>query len=119
LRHQSRNLDVPALLAAAGLKNFDGSFNLVLDVNGDSRGLLAAAGSVDQKNTYVFEVIPRGVLESAAKSLPYWSTGNGDDTMVNLWNPADESQDLTFTLFYGPARIASAIPLRSQPAVPK
>jgi hypothetical protein len=92
--------NVPALLATASLRNFNGSVNLVLDINGNSRGLLAASGRVDQKNNYVFEVIPRGILESAAKSLPYWSTGNGDDTMVNLWNPADESQDFVFTLFY-------------------
>ncbi len=62
--------------------------------------MLMASGSVDQKNTYVFEVMPRGVSESVAKSLSYWSTGNGNDTMVTLWNPADEAQDFVFTLFY-------------------
>jgi hypothetical protein len=59
-----------------------------------------ASGSVDQKNTYVFEVLPKAVLESASKNLAYWSTGNGDDTMVTLWNPADEAQDFVFTLFF-------------------
>lgn len=62
--------------------------------------LAMASGSADKKNTYVFEVTPRGVGESASKSLAYWSTANGDDTMVTLWNPADEAQAFVFTLFF-------------------
>ena len=42
----------------------------------------------------------RESVESVAKSLSYWSTANGDDTMITLWNPADEAQDLVFTLFF-------------------
>ena len=98
--HQTVNLNAPALLAAAGLKDFNGSVNLILDTKAQAGGLLMSSGSVDQKNTYVFEVMPHGVVEGAAKELCYWSTGNGDDTMVTLWNPADEPQDLSFTLFF-------------------
>jgi len=29
-----------------------------------------------------------------------WSTGNGGDTLVTLWNPADQAQDFVFTLFF-------------------
>jgi hypothetical protein len=97
---RTQNLDVPSLLSLAGLKNFNGSVNLVLDVQGPARGLLIASGSVDQKNTYVFEVTPTTVHESIAKSFSYWSIANGDDTMVTVWNPADEAQDFKFTLFY-------------------
>lgn len=97
---QGRTLDVPALMAAAGLKNFSGSVNLVFDVQGNTGGLLMAGGSVDRNNTYVFGVSPHGVSESASKSLSYWSTANGDDTMVTLWNPADETQDLMFRLTF-------------------
>jgi hypothetical protein len=95
--YQTQSLDVPALLSFAGLQNFNGSFNLVFDVEGS---VLMASGSVDQKNTYVFEVMPASVKESASKSVGYWSTKNGDDTMTTLWNPADEAQDLVFTLFF-------------------
>src|SRR5450755_1111079 len=59
-----------------------------------------ASGSVDQSNTYVFEVAPRGLSPSAGKSLSYWSTGKGDDTMVTIWNPADEAQDFIFRLHF-------------------
>jgi hypothetical protein len=100
LPHETLNLRAPALLAAAGLKNFSGSVNLILDTKAQAGGLLMSSGSVDQKNTYVFEVLTHAVEEGAAKELCYWSTGNGDDTMVTLWNPADEPQDLAFTLFY-------------------
>jgi hypothetical protein len=72
--------------------------NLILDAEGPPRSLLLASGSVDAKKTYVFQVFPRGIQESAAKSISYWSTGNGDDTMVTIWNPADEAQDFRFTL---------------------
>ena len=49
------SLDVMSLLASAALKNFNGSVNLILDVEGN-QSVLMASGSVDQKNTYVFEV---------------------------------------------------------------
>jgi len=97
LPSETRSLDVPSLLKAAGLKDFSGSVNLVFDTQGQT-GLLMASGSVDQSNTYVFEVAPRGVASSAGKSLSYWSTGNGDDTMVTIWNPADEVQVFIFRL---------------------
>ena len=100
LPHVTLNLNAPTLLAAAGLKNFSGSVNLILDTKAQAGGLLMSSGSVDQKNTYVFEVLTHAVEEGAAKELCYWSTGNGDDTMLALWNPADEPQDLAFTLFY-------------------
>lgn len=96
---QTYSLDVPSLLASAGLKNFSGSVNLVFDTQGQT-GLLMAAGSVDQTDTYVFEVAPRGIEKSAGKNLSYWSTSNGDDTMVTIWNPADEAQTFIFRLIF-------------------
>jgi hypothetical protein len=98
--YQSLNLNTHALLASAGLSGFNGSVNLVLDLQGRPHSLLMASGSVDRTKTYVFQVIPRAVQKSAARSLSYWSTGNGDDTMITLWNPADEAQDFVFTLFF-------------------
>jgi len=97
---EAQNLDVPRLLTSAGLQDFNGSVNLILEAAGKPRSLLLASGSVDQKNTYVFQVLPRGVQESNAKTISYWSTGKGDDTMVTIWNPADESQDYRFTMFF-------------------
>jgi hypothetical protein len=97
---EARALDVSGLQASAGLSGFNGSVNLTLDAQGKPRSLLMASGSVDKKNNYVFQVAPHGVLESASKTISYWSTANGDDTMVTAWNPADEAQDYIFTLFY-------------------
>ena len=99
--NQTQSLNVPALMALAGLQNFNGSFNLVFDVEGS---VLMASGSVDQKNTYVFEVMPVSVKESASQGLGYWSTKNGDDSMVTLWNPVDEDQELVFTLYFSGGR---------------
>ncbi len=41
----------------------------------------------------------------------YWSTANGDDTMVTLWNPADEAQNLVFTLFFAGGSYRYPVPL--------
>ena len=98
--YSTRTLDLASMLSSAGLKAFTGTFNLELDVQGKQGALQLAAGSVDQTNTYVFEVVPRFIEESASKSMGYWSTGNGDDTMVTIWNPADEAQDFTFRLIF-------------------
>lgn len=100
LPYQTHSMDVIPLLSAFGLKNFNGNFNLVFDGETRRGALLLASGRVDQTNNYVFEVAARGVKEGAAKSLQYWSTGNGDDTMVAIWNPADEAQDFSFTLSF-------------------
>jgi hypothetical protein len=97
---RSEMLDVPSLISLAGLKNFNGNVNLMFDVQGSPGGLLMAAGSVDRRNTYVFEVGPTIVQESQALSLSYWDVANGDDTMVTIWNPADEAQELTFKLSF-------------------
>jgi hypothetical protein len=97
---RSQSVDVLAQISDVGLKNFNGSVNLVFNAQAKSGSLVMASGSVDQTNTYVFEVAPREVVESVAKSLSYWSIKNGDDTMVTLWNPADEAQDLVFKLFF-------------------
>jgi hypothetical protein len=97
---QTTRLDVPSLLDHAGLGNFNGTVNLILEVEGKPGVVLMAGGSVDQTNNYVFEAAPRLVNESIAKSISYWSTANGDDTMATLWNPADEAQDFLFTLYY-------------------
>lgn len=97
---QTLDLNMKSLLSAAGLGAFNGSVSVILDLEGKPHSLLMASGSVDRTKTYVFQVLPRTIEESASKSISYWSTGNGEDTMVNLWNPADEAQDFIFTLFY-------------------
>jgi hypothetical protein len=100
LPRRTEVLDVASLLTAAGLKDFNGGVSLTLDVQSSPGGLLMAAGSVDQKNTYVFEVRPTAIQESQGRSLSYWDTANGDDTMVTVWNPADEDQQFVFKLSF-------------------
>src|ERR1700735_5496913 len=110
---QTQSLDVASLLTLFGPKNFNGSFNVAFDTVAKRGSLVMSSGSVDQTGNYVFEVIPRGVSEGAYKSLQQWSTGNGDDTMVTIWNPADEAQDFVFTLFFDGGHYS--LPLHMQP----
>lgn len=97
---ETQDLAPSSMLATSGLASFNGSINLLLEAAGKPHALLFASGSVDQKNTYVFQVLAHGVQESIAKTISYWSTDSGDDTMVTVWNPADESQDYRFTLLF-------------------
>jgi hypothetical protein len=110
--YASANLNVASLIARGTLRNFNGSVNLVLDFQGHRGDLVMASGSVDQKNTYVFQVMPQAIGESAAKGVSYWSTGDGNDTMVTLWNPADEAQDFTVTLFFSGGQYNNPMHLR-------
>jgi hypothetical protein len=93
------SLDLAGLISRS-FTNFNGNINVALDSQGRYGDLLMASGSVDQKNTYVFEAAPQAIAVSVAKGLSYWSTAKGDDTMVTMWNPADEAQDLLLTLFF-------------------
>ncbi len=98
--YQSQSLNLTQMLALSGIPNYNGSFNIVFNGSLKRGALLTAAGSVDQTKNYVFQIVPGGVAESASKSIQYWSTNNGDDTMITLWNPTDESQDLILTLYF-------------------
>jgi len=91
--------DAQYLPAAARLKNFSGSVNLVLDTQGWS-GLLIAAGSVDATDNYVLPIRLQRISPSGGKSLSYWTVANGYDTMVFLWNPTDAAQDLIFKVMF-------------------
>ena len=116
LPNETRVLDVMAMLAQGGLKNLNGSFNLILNVTGSAaHPLIMVAGSVDQTSNYVFQVKPTAIREGASKSLSYWSTGDGDDTMISLWNAADEAQDLEFTLFFSGGQYK--LPVHLEPRV--
>jgi len=97
---QAKSLDVVSLMELSSLKNFNGLLNLVLEIQAPQDSVLLSSGSVDQTYTYVFEVIPNAAKVSGSKNLGYWSTANGDDTMVTMWNPADEAQDFIFKIFF-------------------
>ena len=57
------SLPVNSFLIQAGLKNFNGNLNLILESNARVGELLMDSGSVDQSNTYVFEVGPQALGE--------------------------------------------------------
>lgn len=62
--------------------------------------MIVASGSVDESGTYVFEVEPQGVAKTNSKQAQYWIAAGGFDTMYSIWNPTDQPQDLTITLYY-------------------
>ena len=97
---QTTQLDLPSAMAKAGLTNFDGMVNLTFNYSGAPGDVLIATGSTDQSSNYVFEVVPEGVGSSGGKEISYWKLGDGYDTMITLWNPGAEAEDLVLTLYY-------------------
>lgn len=114
VEHQTQSIDLTSAMVGFGPKNFSGSFNVTYEYTAKSGSILFSSGSVDQTNSYVFEVLPRGIQESAGSSIQYWSTGNGDDTMVSVWNPADEPQDYLFTLAFAGGHYALPLHLEAR-----
>ncbi len=96
----STQLDIKSVMSQASMSDFNGSFNLTLQTSSLPESLLLASGSIDQTGTYVFQIEPHLVNESVAKSVSYWSTANGNNTMMAIWNPADEPQDYSLTLHF-------------------
>lgn len=107
-------LDMQTVLKQAGLSNYNGMLNLTFKTTSSPSAVLLASGSVDQTGTYVFQVLPHEVRESMAKTIAYWSTGNGDDTMVTIWNPADEAQNFLLTLHYSGGKYVMPLHLEAR-----
>jgi hypothetical protein len=108
---ESRVLDVATLLKGTPAQTAP---DLHLTFTGPA-DLLVATGSVDETGTFVFEVQPDVVSQSAGKSLCYWkfSETDGTDTMVTLWNHSDAAQDIVFTLLFASGQYA--VPVHLEP----
>ncbi len=97
---EARQVDMNNVLQQLGLKNFHGAVTLTVGHSGGTSDVMSAAGSVDVKGTYVFEVAGRAAEQMLSKQSPYWSVKNGNDTMVALWNPSASAEDVMVTLKY-------------------
>lgn len=97
---ESRQVDVSSVLKQLGLKGFSGSLTLTVTHSGGVSDVMSVAGSVDAKGTYVFEVDGRAAEQRLSKQAPYWSVKDGNDTMVSLWNPSSNPEDVMVTLKY-------------------
>jgi hypothetical protein len=96
----TEEIDLKALMAASGLRSFDGMINLTFAFNGRPGDLLISTGSVDQTGTYVFAVQPEAAKISAGKEIAFWSVADGSDTMISLWNPLNAAQNMAVTFHY-------------------
>jgi hypothetical protein len=97
---QALQVDMGSVLQQLGLKGFNGMLTLAVSHTGQINDIMAAAGSVDARGTYVFEVEGRAVEQRVSKQSPYWSVKDGNDTMVSLWNPSGKAEDVMVTLSY-------------------
>ncbi|HEX4231077.1 MAG TPA: hypothetical protein VHZ07_20540 [Bryobacteraceae bacterium] len=97
---ESRQVDVNSVLKQVGLNGFNGSLTLTVSHSGGVSDVMSAAGSVDAKGTYVFEVDGRAAEQRLSKQSPYWSVKSGNGTMISLWNPSGNPEDVMVTLKY-------------------
>ena len=97
---ESRQVDMVRVLQGLGLANFSGMLTLAVSHTGQASDVMVAAGSVDAKGTYVFEVEGRTAEETLSKEAPYWSVRDGNNTMAALWNPSGNAEDVIVTLNY-------------------
>jgi hypothetical protein len=97
---ESRQVDMVSVLRGLGLANFSGMLTLAVSHTGQATDVMVAAGSVDAKGTYVFEVEGRTAEETLSKEAPYWSVRDGNNTMAALWNPSGNAEDVIVTLNY-------------------
>src|SRR5579859_7459273 len=98
--HETVQLKMNEMLATAGLSHFDGMLNLSFSYEGFENDLLVGNGSIDQTGNYVFAVLPLPLGASAGRQANYWSVENGFDTMISLWNPSGQPEDLLLSLYY-------------------
>jgi hypothetical protein len=98
--NESTELQVSRLLKKAGLHDIHGSINVAFDIDAVPGSLLVSTGSVDESGNYVFEVEPQALQTTTTKQIPFWSTADGNDTMINLWNPSYTEQSAVLTFFY-------------------
>lgn len=96
---QSSEMHVGRLLHQAGVHGIQGQINLTFEVNAGPGSLLATTGSVDQSGNYVFEVEPSALQTTTTKQISFWSVADGNDTMINLWNPSTKDQSVVLTFF--------------------
>jgi hypothetical protein len=68
---ESRQVDMVRVLQGLGLANFSGMLTLAVSHTGQASDVMVAAGSVDAKGTYVFEVEGRTAEETLSKEAPY------------------------------------------------
>lgn len=93
--HEARQLSL-----ASPLSHFNGMATLTFAYDGHPSDVLIATGSVDQTATYVFEVMPNSLDVSWAKTAPFWSVAGGFDSMLTVFNPKQEPQDIMAKLTY-------------------
>jgi hypothetical protein len=92
----------------------NGYGHLTASFQGHDGDLQIAAGSVDQSQTYVFEVTPSQQADSASRTLCFWSVEGDNDSMITVWNYKAVAQDLVLTLYYSGGHYAIPIHLAAR-----
>jgi hypothetical protein len=110
----SSKVDVEAALTALKLHPAIGYINLTYTFQGRPTDLLIASGSLDGAGTYVFEVGAAFTATSMAKSICYWNSGNGMDTMLTIWNHGLRDEDLVLTFNHAQGSYKYPIHLKAQ-----
>ena len=110
---ESRFLNESEFAAETGLTTFSGIANLVFSYRGGPNDLIVADGSIDQKRSFVSEILTRAVGNSQAIGLKDWGVSNGNNTMITVLNLSESDQNFLVTFFYENGSYALPVPLKS------
>ncbi|MGH9452943.1 MAG: Ig-like domain-containing protein [Terriglobia bacterium] len=112
--NETRQLDLIGMFPAS-LKNFSGTVNLALSYTGQNGDVAMTGGSVDQTGTYVFETNPEGLGTTISRDMTYWSIAGGSDTMISLWNPSGQAEDIAVLFYVSGGRKPYRLPVHLEP----
>lgn len=98
--HETRQLDLKALLSRANLTHYSGEMNFTFKVDGGADELLVSAGSTSADGNYVFNVEPMILVPETGKIFCYWAVSGKTDTMISFWNSGGGAQDAELLLSY-------------------
>ncbi len=97
---ETRQVDMSALLAQAGLADYSGAANLTFTILGAGDSLLLATGSTSQDANYVFAVDPMILVPETGKIICAWQVEGTTDTMFSFWNSGSHAEDADLILFF-------------------
>jgi len=108
-------VDVNEGRGAAGDVNMGAGFNLVLSYTGRTGDLVVDTGSVDPAGHFNMPVLAQQLDETLSQQSPFWTVGDGWDTLYMLWNWTDKAEDVVVTFYYSDGAGHFKLPVHLEP----
>ena len=95
--------------------NMGGGLNLVLSYTGRTGDLVVDTGSVDHAGHFNMSVLAQQLDETLSQQSPFWTVGDGWDTLYLLWNWTDKAEDVVATFYSSDGSGHFKLPVHLEP----